>query len=409
MIAVYRFLFSIFFTPVILLLSLFSPKIRAGFLQKFGKYDFKIKEKTLWIHAVSVGEVLAISDFIKENKAKKIVLTTSTPQGQSLAKNKLSEFCEQICYFPYDYCFAIKNAIGAINPEKIIIVETEIWPNFVCMAKKVEIPVIIANGRISDSTFISYKRSKFFFKNVFKNFYGILAQSKDDAERFIAIGADSNIVQVMGNVKFDIKKPDIDVKELENYYKKNNFKLMVAGSTHGGEEKIIFDSYTALKKDIENLKLIAAPRHLERVEEVSALCTKLKLNFALKTTDANLEQHDVILLNTTGELGNLYSIADVAILGGSFNKTGGHNPLEATIWGKPVLSGANVKNFRVVYRELIKNNCAKIVKDEQELASELKKLLQDETYYKQMCENCEKAIEQSQGATAFLNDYINKI
>ena len=134
MTALYALLFPIFFTPVILLASILSPKIRAGFRQKFGKYDFAIGEKTLWVHAVSVGEVLAIADFIKGYGAK-IVLTTSTPQGQALAVAKLGDYCEKICYFPYDYKCAVRRALKAINPATVIIVETEIWPNFVREAK----------------------------------------------------------------------------------------------------------------------------------------------------------------------------------------------------------------------------------------------------------------------------------
>ncbi len=244
MLIIYVLLFPIFFTPVILLLSIFSPKIRAGFTQKFGKYDFTIKQKTLWIHAVSVGEVLAIADFIKNSataadgtNSKKIVLTTSTPQGQALAKAKLGDFCEKICYFPYDYKFAIRRAIKAINPDAILIVETEIWPNFVLEAKRAQIPVIVVNARISDATFKNYRRLRLFFKQVFKNFHAILAQSEDDAQRFVRIGAEADIVRTMGNIKFDIPPPDTSIKKkLQKTYNKGNIKDIIAGSTHKGED-----------------------------------------------------------------------------------------------------------------------------------------------------------------------------
>lgn len=408
MIALYALLFPIFFTPVILLASLFSPKIRAGFAQKFGKYDFAIDEKTLWIHAVSVGEVLAVADFIKQNAGdKKIILTTSTPQGQALAQSKLGNFCEGICYFPYDYKFAVRSAIKAINPAAIIIVETEIWPNFVTEAKKAKIPVIIANGRISDATFKSYRRLCFFFTQVFENFHAILAQSEEDAKRFIEIGAKPNIVRTMGNVKFDIAPPDTKIKEtLEKTYNKGDFKVIVAGSTHKGEDEIILNAFSRLKNKDAGLRLIIAPRHLERISEVEVLVKKTNLKYSLKTRGADLAVADVILLDTTGELANLYSIADVAFLGGSLNETGGHNPLEATVWGVPVVSGPNIKNFRVIYRELIKNGCAKIINNGIELGDELKKMLQNTSLYGK---NCTQTLEQNRGATRVLKEYVKEL
>lgn len=414
MMLVYRILFYVFFTPVILILSVLSPKVRAGFKQKFGCYDFKNEAKTLWVHAVSVGEVQAISGFIKNNKKKKITLTTSTPQGQKLAKEKLSEYCEKICYFPYDYDFAVKNAIEAVNPEKVMIVETEIWANFVRLLKQAKIPVVVANGRISDSTYKSYRLLKWFFKDVFKNYEQILAQSEDDAKRFIKIGAPKSIVSNMGNIKFDIPAPDKKIKEgLKTAYNKGDTKLIVAGSTHFGEEKIIIDAFLKLK-DVEHggngyLKLVLAPRHLERVKYVAGILEKLKVNFSLKTQSADLSEFDVIILDTTGELANLYSICDVAILGGSFNNTGGHNPLEATIWGKPVISGANVKNFRVIYRELTKYGCARIVKNKAQLHAELEKLLvgyDGEKIATEMEQNCTKVMSKNRGALRVLESYL---
>ena len=207
MINLYRILFPIPFLFAMSVLSIFSKKIRAGFFEKLGFYNFKIDEKTFWIHAVSVGEVQAVTEFIKNYKDEKIVLTVSTPQGLELAKKKLSDYCEKICYFPLDIDFAINSAKRAINPSKVMIFETEIWPNFVHNMKKSGVKVFISNGRISDSTFKTYKALNFFFKYVFKNFAGILAQSEEDAKKFIEIGAKPEIVQNMGNIKFDIEFP----------------------------------------------------------------------------------------------------------------------------------------------------------------------------------------------------------
>lgn len=407
MINLYRIFFPIFFIPAIALISVFSKKIRAGFFEKLGLYNFKIDEKTFWVHAVSVGEVQAVTEFIKNYKDEKIVLTVSTPQGLELANKKLSDYCEKICYFPLDIDFAINSAKRAINPSKVMIFETEIWPNFVHNMKKSGVKVFISNGRISDSTFKTYKALNFFFKYVFKNFAGILAQSEEDAKKFIEIGASPEIVQNMGNIKFDIEFPsDETALVLKKEYNKGNKPTILAGSTHAGEDEIIISAYKNLKNKIENLKLIIAPRHLERVNSVCALLESEKLNYNLRTTSPNLEKADVIVLNTTGELSRLYAVSDVSIICGSFNNTGGHNPLEATIWSKPVVSGANIKNFKVIYRELLKYNCAKIVSDGVELEAELEKILTDLNYQNEMKENSKKAILENQGATEFLANYI---
>lgn len=407
MINLYRILFPIPFLFAMSILSIFSKKIRAGFFEKLGFYNFKIDEKTFWIHAVSVGEVQAVTEFIKNYKDEKIVLTASTPQGLELAKKKLSDYCEKICYFPLDIDFAINSAKRAINPAKVMIFETEIWPNFVYNMKKAGIKVFISNGRISDSTYKTYKTLRFFFKSVFKNFTGILAQSEEDAKKFIEIGAKPEIVQNMGNIKFDIKFPsDETALVLNKEYNKGNLPTILAGSTHAGEDEIIISAYKNLKNKIQNLKLIIAPRHLERVDSICALLENEKLNYNLRTTSPNLEKADVIVLNTTGELSKLYSVSDVSIICGSFNNTGGHNPLEATIWSKPVISGPNIKNFKVIYRELLKYNCAKIVQDKQELEAELEKILTDGKCQEEMKQNSKKAILENQGATEFLRNYI---
>ncbi len=398
MIFIYNILFTIFFLPIILILSIFSKKIRAGIKEKFGFYNFNFKEikNILWIHTISVGEVQLVQDIVKNLPNYEIVLTTSTPQGQELAKNKLSGYLKQITYYPYDFAFSVKNAIKAINPSAVLIAETEIWPEFAHELNKKNIPLVIFNGRISDRTFKSYKKLKFIFKNVLKNYSKILTQSAEDREKFIKIGADEEKVEVMGNIKFDIQKmsnnyPDLDL---------NGAPLIVAGSTHKGEDEIIFKTYTDLKKNHPDLKLMIAPRHLERVSSIQALTKG-----ALKSQNT-FKNSDILILDTTGELKYLYSIAHSVFMGGSFNETGGHNPLEATIWEKPVISGPNIKNFKSVFKSLTELNCAVVVKTENELTEEFEKLLSNKQYYNNMRQNCAEVFIKNKGATEYLYDYI---
>jgi len=399
------FLYKIFYTIFILPVMMLLPKTRAGLKQRLGFHDFKNEEKTLWIHAVSVGELLALHDFIKKIEGFEIVLSTSTPQGMELAKSKMSEYCKQIVYFPYDCDCCIQGAIKAINPGLVLIMETEIWPAFLQTLKRKGVPAMIINGRISERTFKSYRRLKFFFKPIMQMFTGVLAQSDADAQRFIDIGASPESVRVMGNIKFDIQKPDIKTLDLEL----NDNPLFIAGSTHSGEDKIALDAYLEAKKNKGNLKFLLVPRHLERLEEIKDVLSGLK--FGLKSKGATFKDYDILILDTTGELAAAYAYSTVAFIGGSFNNTGGHNPLEASIWNKPVLSGPNIKNFRHIYGQLCEFGCAKIVETPEELSGTLSLLLDDEQgelYRIQMSENCKIVFKKNRGATDYLMSLLFK-
>ncbi|MBE7706444.1 MAG: 3-deoxy-D-manno-octulosonic acid transferase [Cyanobacteria bacterium SIG30] len=400
MIKIYNIFFTIFFLPVILILSIFSKKIRAGIKEKFGFYnfDFQNEKNILWLHCISVGEVQLIQDIVKKINNYKIVVTTSTPQGQELAKNKLKDYCHKITYFPYDFTFSVKNAIKAINPSAVLIAETEIWPEFSNQIKKKNIPLVIFNGRISDNTFKSYKKLKFIFKKVLDNYSKILTQSNEDREKFIKIGAKEEKVATMGNIKFDIQKPTAEISDLDL----NGAPLIIAGSTHKGEDEIIYNAYKKLKEKHKNLKLLIAPRHLERVNSIQNLT-----NGKLKSKNT-FKENDILILDTTGELKNIYSIAHSVFMGGSFNNTGGHNPLEATIWEKPVISGPNIKNFKLVFKNLTEYNCSKIVQNEEELINEFDKLLSNNEHYNNMKKNCFEVFEKNKGALDYLYNFIKK-
>lgn len=394
-----------------LVLGIFVKKIRAGAKEKFGGYNFKLKDKTTWIHAVSVGEVmLAITLISKLKEDEKVVVTTSTPQGQELAKNKLEGRCEKVTYFPYDNTISIKNAIKAINPKKVIIMETEIWPNFAHQLKKREIPLFIANGRISQATFNSYKKLKFFFKDVLSNYKGILTQTKEDAQRFIEIGANKDTTLCMGNIKFDLEKPDDYTKhKYQLLFKTIGKKTLVMGSMHGEENAMLLNCFKDLKNKIEDLKLIIAPRHLEKIPQIERILTLENLKYGKRSDDATFDNNDVIILDTTGELGKVYSVGDICFIGGSFNSTGGHNPLEATIWGKPVISGANVKNFKYIFKSLQNANCAVIVHNKNELFEKVFELFSNTNLLEEIKKNCEGVILKNRGATEFLIDYLERI
>ena len=419
MIFIYNFfliLMAILFFGIVLIAFLVKPKLRAGFNQKIGRYKkFKKTDnnkQTILIHAVSVGEVNAVENFIKEirknNPNIELVLTTTTKTGRQVAQTKLSSTVDKIVYFPYDFSFSVKNFLNSIQPDKIIIAETEIWPNFTNIAKSKNIPIYIINGRISPSSFNGYKKISFFIKNVLNNYTKILMQTDGDADRIKEIGAFSNKVVVMGNLKFDISRTlsEEDVINLKNELKLTDDPVFVAASTHTGEDEIVLNVYEKAKKIIPNLKLLIAPRHPQRFGQVENLLKKTEYTYGKRSQKDNFASNDVIMLDTMGELGKMFSIGMVAFIGGSFSNTGGHNPLEANIWGLPVISGPTVFNFTDIYKVLTQNGGAKIVQDENEFSELLIKFLTDKAFYNQSVSNIQHIFKISRGA---LNKALEEI
>lgn len=417
MLNIYKILSDIFFIlalPFWWVISRFVPKMGYGFKEKLGFFNLPITShespvpSSIWFYGISVGEVIALENLIKATKAQfpthKIVLTTGTQTGQEIAHKKLGEVCDFITYHPFDFSFCINRVIKKLNPSIVIVAETELWPNIANILNKKNIPQIIVNGRISDRTYKSYKKLSFFFQPILRKYYSILTQSQKDNEKLISIGANPETTVVMGNLKFDIKKNE----GLEtNLGLCAQDKLIIAGSTHKGEDEIILGAFLHCKKALPNLKLLIAPRHPERHQAVLELIKDTK--FGTRKNGDSFEDKDIILLDTMGELGKAYSICDIAFVGGSFNKTGGHNPLEATIFNKPVLSGASVHNFKDIYALLTQTNSAKIVKTPQELELALEKLLTDEEFYTQACKDCENVFEQNKGALEFVVARLKKV
>ncbi len=371
--------------------------------------DFK-NEKVIMLHGVSVGEIVSLENLIKEIKKKfknyKIVLTTGTTTAQEIAKKKYSEYVDFITYFPLDIYKVVEKFLNAINPSIVLIAETELWPNFSFCCKKKNIPLYIINGRISDKSYPTYKKiqSFFDFKYVFACFEGDFCQSELDKTRFLSINANAANTEVMKNLKFEIEKKDCNIN-----LKQENFKVLIAGSTHGEENGIVLEVYKNLKKEINNLKLIIAPRHLKRVFEIENLCLKENLNYGLRTKNDDFLTKDIIILDTLGELSKIYAIADVAFIGGSFNKTGGHNPLEAVIYSKPVVSGPSIKNFIDIYSILTRQNAAFVVKNKKEFIEVLKKLFIDDVFYNKISTNCNNCFKEHQGAINFVMNKLEKV
>ena len=371
--------------------------------------NFDKSKKTIMIHGVSVGEVVSLEKLIRKIKEEfpnhNLVLTTGTKTGQETAIKKMGDVADFITYFPLDIKFFVEKFLDKINPDVILIAETEIWPIFIYTAKKRNIKTYIINGRMSDESFKMYKILKPFFKNVLPMYSGIFVQSEIDKARLNEAGANINQLDVMKNLKFDVNKFDVDIN-----LNTNNSKVLIAGSTHKGEDEIVLRVYKKLKELIPNLKLLLAPRHITRMPDVQNLIKSFNFSYNLYSKNKQFSDNsDILLLDVMGELAKLYAKIDVAFIGGSFNNTGGHNPLEAIIFDKPTISGPSIKNFRDIYAILKMNNAAFVVNNEEEFFEIAKKLLLDENYYQEIKNNANKAFKNQQGALNFVIDKLKKV
>lgn len=395
--------------PVYAVIRAFRGKFLYGWREKMGIFDApELGDKVIMYHGVSVGEVIALENLIKKTKETfpeyKIVVTTGTKTGQEIAQKKYKDVVDFITYFPFDITLFVKNFLDKINPSIVLIAETELWPTFSQFCKKRNIPLFVINGRISDATFNTYKLAKGFFKQLFKNYTEILTQSEQDREKFIKIGAPAEKTFVMKNLKFDVKRVDVDIQ-----IGQDGKRVIIAGSTHKGEDEIVLNSFTKLKKEFDDIKLLIAPRHLTRLNEVKELVSKTGFAFGQRSNNANFSDKDIIILDTMGELSKMYQICDFAFIGGSFNKTGGHNPLEAVVYEKPAISGPSIHNFRDIYWILERSKAGKVVKTPDELTKYMQKLLSDRDFYNKACEDCKTVFNSQQGALDIVIDKLKEL
>ena len=359
----------------------------------------------IWVHAVSVGEVMAALPFLtslkKEFPGIKIVLSTATYTGQKIAREKFPS-ADRTMYIPWDTWLTISKAVRTIKPKIFITIETELWPALFSTLKKNGSRIVLLNGRISPESFKGYKLIKPFMKKVLSYLDFIYMQGETDAERIVTIGADKKKAGIMGNFKFDI---ELDKKESVNWMDGVKGKILLAGSTHKGEEEIVLDAYEEVKKSFPDLKLILAPRHPERFNEAEEILKRRNLNFIRRTEftvdssqfTVHSQQADIILLDTIGELSRLFSKADVTFIGGSLLPFGGHNILEPAYWGKPSIFGPHMENFPIA-KDFLMEGAAIMVKEPGGLAAAIKDLLENTEKAEHMGQKAKGIIDKNTGA-----------
>lgn len=384
--------------PFYYIVRVCNGKFLYGWKEKLGFFKApNLGDKVIMYHGVSVGEVIALENVIKKTKEEfpeyKLVVTTGTKTGQDIAKKKYAEVADYVTYFPFDIPFCVYSFLKKINPTVVLIAETELWPVFSYFCRARNIYLYTINGRMSDSTYKLYKLLTFFFRPVLSKYTKVLTQSEIDRQKLVSVGSPADRTFVMKNLKFDVKKSSETV-DIGQY----GYRVIIAGSTHKGEDEIILDIFKDKHQKYSDTKLLLVPRHMTRLPQITPILDSLGLNYGFRSKEDSFKDKDVIILDTMGELSKMYSICSFAFIGGSFNKTGGHNPLEATVYSKPTITGPSIHNFRDIYWLLSQSNAGKIVKTPAELGEYIEKLLADSEFYAQACKDCETIFQEQQGA-----------
>lgn len=379
------------------------------------------EKNCIWIHAASVGEIVAASPIVKEIRRvypdAPILISAVTVGGYSMAKQILPE-ASAIIYFPLDMYFITNWVVERIRPRVFLLVETELWPNMLRVINKNDVPVLMVNGRISDNSVKRYGYLGRMLRDMLGSVDKFCMQSAQDAEHIRMLGAEPERVVVTGNTKFDQTYAETTAADKQKFIEElaisGGFPIIVAGSTHEGEEEAIFAAFSQLIAKYPQAKLVLAPRKPERVSEVAALANKhnYKYNFRKALLDTSPEKRDnrsVVVIDTLGELGRLYAIADMVFVGGSLIVRGGHNVLEPAAHGKPIIVGPHMNNFRESYNLLSRNKACCKVNNAQELAEIWLNLAGDDVLRQTMGENAWNVVRQNRGAAERTVEYLQAV
>ena len=374
----------------------------------------------VWVHAVSVGEVLSALPLIRQIRrrwpGRPLFLSTTSEAGQEMAR-KSREGLAGIFYFPLDWRFAVRRSLDRVRPGLVLILETEIWPNFLHECRQRAVPVCLANGRISDRSFRKYYRFRRWLRGSVSLFDCCCMQDPVDRERIVSLGAPPDRVEVCGNLKYDIEPPGQLQSRLARFRALMQLSstpfLVVAGSTRSNEETPVLNAFRSLRQECPQARLLLAPRHPGRCAEVAHLLTSRSFDFVKRSELSNNVipaaenlPAEVILLDTLGELPVLYALADLVFVGGSLVPWGGHNLLEPAIFRKPVLFGPHMNNFREMARHFIQADAGIMVQNEVELGERFIELFRDAAARRRLGGNGYRMIRAHQGAGARILDRV---
>lgn len=376
------------------------------------------EKKCIWLHAASVGEIVAASPIIKEIRRtfpdKPVLVSVVTATGYAMAKRIITD-ADSIIFFPLDLPLISYGVVKRIRPSVFLMVETELWPNFLKAMAHFSIPVMMVNGRISDKSVERYRYLGSVLKGMLDTVDKFCMQSTIDAEYVIRLGADPERVVVTGNTKFDQNYTNVTSSEQSVLFEqmgfKENFPVLVAGSTHKGEEEIVLTALKKIQEGFPNIKLVIAPRDIMRVDELISLASSFGF-VALRRTEllrTHRDDHDIVLLDTIGELCKIYSVGTIVYVGGSLVAHGGHNILEPAAHGKPILVGPHMFNFKDTYALFSKREACMTVTDEATLTEKITYILDHEEIRLQMSRETLAIIEENGGAARNSMIYLREL
>jgi 3-deoxy-D-manno-octulosonic-acid transferase len=402
-------LFLLATLPYWLLQMMRHGKYRAGLRQRLGRVPPHLAaardQPTIWIHAVSVGEVVASSGVVEALQRKlpghRVVISTTTDTGQKLAAQRFG--AENVFYFPLDFAFAIRRYLAVLRPQLIVVAETEFWPNFLRLAKGSGARIAVINGRVSDRSLRGYRRFRFWLPKVLENVDLSLGQTDEDRRRLIAIGAPAVRVSVAGNLKFDVAPPippAIVGSLRESLSQSGAGPVLVCGSTLEDEEGSLLSTFRNILANHPKAAMILAPRHPERFAQVGELVEKLGFRLLRRSLwSGEPIAGSVLLVDSIGELAALYSLATVAFVGGSLVPRGGHNILEPALYGVPVVIGTHYENFRDIVNYFRDRNAVRVV-GLADLPLVFMELIESPEEREALGRNALAALESQRGATA---------
>jgi len=330
--------------------------------------------KTLWMHAVSVGEVISLQNLVRELKTRHpdwvLCFSTLTSTGISVAREKFKE-ADAIFFVPLDFPGTVKKVLRALNPDVLVLAESEFWPNLLRESRRKGAKILLINGRISEGSFKKYSDIRPIAKSLLRNVDRFLVQTAEDGRKLELLGVEPGRLEVAGNLKSEVRLPDFTPDEMKEFRSGLGIgetgKVIVAGSTRKGEEERLLRAFSRAKKSRPQLRLILAPRHIERAGEIERLASGLGLSTERRTRPGSAPGWDVLVLDTMGELARFYALSDAAFVGGSLVEWGGHNILEPAYYGRPVFFGPHMKNFAFLADSFIRAGGAKIVRTDAEL------------------------------------------
>ncbi|ATD07658.1 lipid IV(A) 3-deoxy-D-manno-octulosonic acid transferase [Pseudoalteromonas piscicida] len=391
-----------------------NPDYRTHFTERLGFNLNKLPPHAVVIHCASVGEVLAatplIKSVLKEQAATPIIVTCNTPTGrEEITKAFHSNVQVHVCYLPIDFAFSVRTFFTTLKPKLLIVMETELWPNLFYYAKQNQCKTLVVNARLSEKSYQGYKKHAWLTKGLMSNIDLLAAHNEEDGERFIKLGLVQSKLHITGSIKFDISITEEEIAKARQFQENYPERVIwLAGSTHPKEHEQVIAAHQRVLKQVSNALLIIAPRHPEQFQAVADYLNEQEIAFTKKSSNGINAEASVLLADTLGELKWLFGSADIAYIGGSLIERGGHNPLEAAAHGVPILTGPHTYNFAHIYPQLIAQQGAIVVDDEDKLAAQIITLFEDKSLRTQIGANAQSVLVENTGAIAKTMKLINK-